>query len=315
MRALALMLWLPAAVLCETVLLRTGVSVEGEILGKSDAILKVYVSEFQRAITIERDKIERIVAGDDTLTFDQFLMKQERAFNPRFRPVPRRERASRVVPVDTSTLKTDLFEIARRENVDSVVQDNRRLNLLFNAPARWGSFGMGYFQIFHLRADDPRKFSDYGFAYNGEALDVRCLDAQIRRNFRGGLGSIVVDLGYGKHLIRSDATGGGKEAAMVRYMAVRYVLCKSRWLFSPGLSAGAMLARAGVIRYAAPSATDSTVTLPAVDLSLYDHSLRPLIGLDLNFYDVVAANLSLDLLRFGGGRFCASLAFLLPFLQ
>ncbi|MFH0921147.1 MAG: hypothetical protein V1913_12390 [Fibrobacterota bacterium] len=314
MRVLALMLCLSAVLFADSVILKTGVVVEGDILGKSDAILKVYVAQFQRAIAIERDKIDRVVMSDDTLTFEQIFLKQ-RDFNPKFRLGPPRERVRPSAPIDTTQPKVDVFENARRENAESTVQASRGLNRLFNAPARWGSCGIGYLQMTNLDAETPEKFREYDFNYRGRGMDLRCLDAQVRRNFSNGIGTLLIDIGYGKRNLESDSFGMARESAMMRYVAVRYVFCANRWLFSPGLSAGAMFVKSGVIRYAARR-TDGTSTQDVqVDMEIHDRSLRPLVGLDLNFYDVIAANVSVDLLRFGGGRYCAGLAFLLPFLQ
>jgi hypothetical protein len=219
------------------------------------------------------------------------------------------------MPVDTAKPKTDVFETARRENEDSTIKDIKKLNLLSNAPARWGSCGIGYYEVFNLDSDNPAKFKEYDFVYHGQPLDIRCLDAQIRRNFTSGRGTLLMDLGYGKRILQSDSLGSVVEAAMVRFVAVRYVLCMNRWLLSPGLSVGAMFLKAGVIRYTARRTDGTSMQDIQADLEMYDHTLRPLLGIDLNFYDVVAANVSMDLLATGNGRFHASLAFLMPFLQ
>jgi hypothetical protein len=317
MRKVLAILFLCLPLFGDKINLINGVTVEGDIIGKSDVLLKVYLEKFHRAIVIERDKIESIEIDGKLLSFDQLKLKKE-DYNPKFKISPRRRKKKAPPPKKEKIDLRSMFEEAHKENVDLKIQFLKQLNLFFNAPARWGSVGFGYFKAFDVVSSDDSKFREYDFTYQGHPFEVRCLNAQIRRNFRKGIGTLIVDFGYGKKVLDSEASGLIKEAAIMRFVSVNYSFCNNRWLLSPGLSFGLMLNKSGIIRFGAKSRTaavDTSAKLPNINYAIYDNTFRPLLGLDFNLYDVVALNISLDIWRAGDLRYFGNLIFLMPFLQ
>jgi len=308
-----LFFFLVSAVLADRVVLKSGTEVEGAILGKSDVILKVFSEQFQRSIVIEKEAVDYIEYDGKRFTFDEFKLKSGN-YNPKFRVAPKRPRpVTRAKP--DSLLTQDIFKALGLEGMDSMITQRRALNLFFNAPVRWGSVGFGYLEARGLKSEDGAKFREYDFRFRNEPFSMRCLNAQVRRNFMRGTGSLVLDVGYGRENIDADLFGVVREAAIMRYLAVRYVYCRHEWLLSPGLSAGAMILKAGVIRYSARSLVNPVESARQVDLSFYQSAFRPLLGADLNFYDVVSLNASLDVLKLPRPPLYINLAFLMPFVQ
>ena len=297
-------------IFAEKIVLKTGTSVEGEIIGKSDVIIKIYIEEFHRPVAIEKENIEYIETSDGKhLSFDELQLKKK-DFNPAFRVSPKIIRPIKANE-NKKLFESDIFEQSRRENADSsAMKKSRILNLFFNAPARWGGLGIGYSYMPGLRADVNR-LKEFGFVYNGHEFDLRCLNAQIRRNLENGIGTIILDIGYGKKTFTGYDPGAIYEFASMRYVSIRYSLCKNHWLLSPGVSAGLMLQKAGVTHH---PALDDTVNA-VVDVSLDGHYIRPLLGFDFNFYDVITAQINLDLWDVRRGGYFVGLAFLMPFLQ
>jgi hypothetical protein len=311
-----LFFFLVSAVLADRVVLKTGTELEGAILGKSDVILKIFSEQFQRSIVIEKEAVDYIEYDGKRFTFDEFALKSGN-YNPKFKVAPRRPKPVIKAKPD-SLLTQDIFKTLGLEGMDSMVTERRALNLFFNAPLRWGSVGFGYLEARRLESEDGEKFHEYDFKFRNEPFSMRCLNAQVRRNFmsnRGTLGSLVLDVGYGKKTLDADIFGGVLEAAIMRYLSVRYVYCRHEWLLSPGLSAGAMILKAGVIRYSARSLVNHAESARQVDLSFYRSIIRPLLGADLNFYDVVSVNASLDVLKLPKPPIYINLAFLMPFVQ
>lgn len=297
----------------DTVYLKNGTTVDGEIIGKSDIILKIFLVRFQRAVVVEKSQVDSVERDGEIYTFDNLTLKSAQ-FNPRFRVAPKRIREA-VRERPDPIFAEDIFKTLDLQNTDSLVTARKAMNLFFNAPSRWGSVGFGFLYASDLKPDDPGKFDGYDFAFNRRHFGLRCLNAQIRRNFPGGWGTVIVDVGYGKNDIETAEFGEVKEAAVMRYFTARYVFCRNQWLLSPGLSGGFSVMKAGIIRYDAMEKGDPDSTRRQVDLSLYRTSFRPLVGIDLNFYDVVSASLSADLLRLPEMGLYFSLAFLMPFVQ
>jgi hypothetical protein len=292
----------------DTIMLKTGVAVEGDIIGKSETILKVYSEIFHRAIVIEKEQIDHVIIDGKQVTFEELKLKSA-SYNPKFRVSPRRGRRPKPKKPKVVLFEKDIFDQTRRENADSAIQGSRKMNLFFNAPSRWGSVGFGYFYAVDMVPQDKDKFREFNFIYKGGPMDLHCLDVQVRRNFRGGVGSLIIDLGYGRKILRTDAFGNVVEAAIMRYVSARYSLCWNKWLFAPGVFAGIMFNKAGVIHY--PGSGDSM----QVSLTFDDRTLRPLVGLDFNLYDVVTAAAHLDLIGIREKKYYLSLAFMMPFLQ
>jgi len=291
--------------LADTVILNSGVEVEGDIIGKSDVIIKIHSTEFNRVIVLEKAQISIIEVDGKQSTFEDFLLTPL-VHNPTYKLSPKRKIKQRLRK-KTKLFRTDVFEDARRENIDSSFAEKKAMNLFYNSPARWGSLGFGYFYTYNLASGNPKKFREFGFSYDGKAQNFRLVNAQIRRNLRTGVGTVIIDFGYGKKTLLLNSRGEQLETAILRFAALKYSWCPNRWLFSPGIQGGLMFVRAGVIRYGDGGNELNT------NLSIYDHGVLPIIGVDLNFYDLIDANISWDFYEFS--RFYLNLVFLMPFLQ
>ncbi len=295
-----------AFVLClhaDTVVLITGSTVEGEIISKSDVILKIFSKEFNRAIVIEADKINYIVYNGQQVSFDEFQLRGS-VYNTRFKVTP--GEIKNAAAVRKKLFTQDVFEQARLDNADSA-RDVRDQNLFFNAPARWGSVGFGYFFGTHIRPASISSLGTYGFSYAGEPFDMRCIALQMRRNLRKQVGTLVIEFVYGREIFsRNDSTLAVDELAIMHALSAKYVFCKNNWLLSPGIYAGLALSQSSLIKYGGEGERN-------FEVPLLGKSILPLVGLDLNFYDVVSCSAGFDL--FDLSRTYIAILFLMPFLQ
>jgi len=296
----------------DTVVLKNGTRVEGDVISKSEVILKVFSPQFQRSIVIEKKEIDYVEIEGQRVVFDSLFMEKQ-TYNPKFKVPPKRVRqAIRERP--DSIFTQDIFKTLDIRD-DSSIAQKKANNLFFNAPARLGSMGLGFVLANGLTWDNGAAFSEYDFGYQGQRFGIKCLNAQIRRNILNYHSTVVIDVGYGKKDMQDDSLGQTVEFGILQYFSARYVYCMNQWLLSPGLSAGFSILKAGVERYGAKNIQHPSASSMTVDRSLYKNMFRPTVGLDLNFYDVVTANLSMDLFTLPHPASYLNLAFLIPFLQ
>lgn len=297
------------AVHADRVYLSSGEIVDGDIIGKSEVIIKIYNEAFHRAMMIEKEMIDSIEMEGRIYTFATLDLNRN-AYNPKFKVSPRVRRSEPEVKPQ-AVFEKDLFAEAQNANRDTSTAGARRMNLFFNAPLRLGSIGIGYYQFPGLH-DAPDWYRPLGYLYSGAEFSVRCINFQLRKNMRKLPATLVLDAGYGKKSLFED--GGVEEYATYRYLSGRYVFCNHRWLFAPGLYAGFLLQAASIFRvnYRPDSSSSSRIIL---EEAMALPPLRPLLGLDFNLYDVVTVLAGFDPLRFSGRRITLALSCQMPFVQ
>jgi hypothetical protein len=285
----------------DRVFVKNGTILEGDIIAKSSAIIKIFIDVYQRPIAIEKNYIDSIDYKGRIFTFEQLQLEEKTDYNPAFKvsPIVRKVNPRAVQELFAS----DPFETARKNNYNS---DSRKQNLLFNAPSRWGSAGMGYALSTKLSSTGGGEFN-----YNGRFFEIRSLLLSMRYNLGRKAkmpGTIVAEFGYGKaHL---DTVGLYPEIAIMRHLSFRYVLCNPKWLLSPGVSIGVLL-RNGSITKSVPQDLLSVVVFQ--DRTFKDSSAQPFIGADLNIYDVMALHISYPFFAGNSNGLYSSLLFLIPF--
>lgn len=285
----------------DRVFVKNGTIAEGDIIAKSPAIVKIFIEAYQRPIAIEKEYIDSVEYKGRFYTFEKLQLEEKTDYNPAYKVTPV---VRKVNPRATHELfAKDPFESARKSNYNS---DSRKQNLLFNAPSRWGSAGMGYALSTQLSSTGGS-----GFNYDGSQFEIRSLLLSMRYNLGRKSkipGSIVAEFGYGKsHL---DTTGVYPEIAVMRHLSFRYVFCNPKWLLSPGVSLGVLL-RNGAVTKSVPS--DSLSSVVFQDRVFKGSSAQPFIGADFNIYDVIALHVSYPFFAGNTNALYSSLLFLIPF--
>ncbi len=289
----------------DKIFLTNGTVLEGDIIGKSEFIVKIFVNMYLRPIAIEKNFVDSIEFGGKVFLFDSLKLNTGTDYNPSFRVTPVVSKMRPRVRSHIGADSTIISEVKREVNKDA-----RRQNLLFNAPVRWGSAGMGYSisEGIHSRGGD-------GFLYDGTDFSVRSILFSLRYNFGHSakvIGSIVSEFGYGKtHL---NSIGKYPEIAVMRHLSFRYVFCNPRWLIAPGLSAGVRFQRGVVSKVVPLDSLTSGIEEFVADRPFASSTLLPFVGADINVYDALAFHASISPMSKGKSNIIyASLLFLIPF--
>ncbi|MBL8028558.1 MAG: hypothetical protein JNL74_19190 [Fibrobacteres bacterium] len=285
----------------DAVYVKNGTVVQGDIIAKSTAIVKIFVESYQRPIAIEKSFVDSIEYRGKIYTFETLTLEEKTDYNPAFKVSPI---VRKVNPRARHELfAKDPFEAARKNNVDL---DSRKQNLLFNAPVRWGSAGMGYSLSNHMSGPGGN-----GFNYGGEPFDIRSIALAMRYNLgrKAAIpGTIAVEFGYGKAHV--DTQTQSPEVAIMSHVSFRYIFCNPKWLLSPGISAGILMQNGSLIRTAPdPSLVEGKI----VEMDFDGSSVMLFVGFDLNLYDVIAFHVSHPFFSGDKDRLYASLMFLIPF--